>query len=200
MKRIFDLIVTCALLIPALIVGAVIAAAVAADSPGAPVFFSQIRVGKGGRRFRLWKFRSMPRNAETALERRLREHPESLAEWDRSHKLKNDPRVTRLGRVLRRSSLDELPQLWNVLRGEMSLVGPRPIVEAEIPKYGDAFAIYAQVRPGLTGLWQVSGRSNTSYPARVALDAAYVRRHWVRTDFVVLLKTIPAVIRGHGAY
>lgn len=142
----------------------------------------------------------MAANADAVLDSHLRQHPEHSDEWRRTHKLKNDPRVTRVGRLLRRSSLDELPQLWNVLRGDMSMVGPRPIVQDEIPKYGANFALYSQVLPGLTGLWQVSGRNDTSYRKRVALDAEYIR-HWsFWMDAAVLLKTVRVVLLGHGAY
>ena len=195
----FDVFVACVLLLPALIFGAVIAAAIVLESRG-PVFFSQVRVGHRGRRFRLWKLRSMVPNAGEVLESHLRQHPEHSSEWHSTHKLKNDPRVTRVGRLLRRSSLDELPQLWNVLRGDMSMIGPRPIVEAEIPKYGAAFHLYSQVRPGLTGLWQVSGRNDTSYGARIALDTAYIKNWSLGMDVVVLLKTVRVVVMGHGAY
>jgi lipopolysaccharide/colanic/teichoic acid biosynthesis glycosyltransferase len=127
-------------------------------------------------------------------------HPSQKAEWEEYHKLKNDPRVTRVGQFLRKTSLDELPQLLNVLKGEMSLVGPRPIVEGEIKFYGDSYRSYTQVKPGMTGLWQISGRNNTSFEYRVSLDEYYVR-HWsIWLDFFILLKTIYAVLFRHGAY
>ena len=154
----------------AFVPGVLIALAIAIDSRG-PVFFAHRRVGEARRTFRLWKFRSMVRDADALLERYLRQHPERASEWERTHKLKDDPRVTRVGRFLRKTSLDELPQLWNVLRGDMSMVGPRPIVAAEIAKYGPAFGLYSQVLPGLTGLWQVSGRNDTHYGRRVELDS-----------------------------
>jgi Undecaprenyl-phosphate galactose phosphotransferase WbaP len=199
LKRLFDILLASLLLPAALVLGLLIAAAIKAETPGR-VFFSQTRVGRGGRRFRLWKFRSMSASADAVLDSYLRQHPEYSEEWRRSHKLKNDPRVTRVGRLLRRSSLDELPQLWNVLRGDMSMVGPRPIVEAELPKYGRAVELYSQVRPGLTGLWQVSGRNDTSYRKRVDLDSEYITRWSPRLDAFVLLKTIRVVLLGHGAY
>ena len=121
-------------------------------------------------------------------------------EWQRDQKLKNDPRVTPVGRFLRKTSLDELPQLWNVLKGEMSLVGPRPIVQAEIEKYGQCFRNYARVRPGITGLWQVSGRNNTTYDQRISFDEYYVRNWSVWLDLYILVKTISVVITGYGAY
>ena len=126
--------------------------------------------------------------------------PRARAEWDASQKLVDDPRITRVGRLLRRTSLDELPQLWNVLVGDMSLIGPRPIVDAEIAKYGEAFELYTQVRPGMTGAWQVSGRSDTSYAYRVDLDAGYVRNWSMWLDIEILLRTVSVVLRREGAY
>src|SRR6266508_2147458 len=136
------------------------------DSPG-PVFYSQIRIGRFGRKFHIYKFRTMVQNADQALQDYLDNSPELKAQWLATHKLKQDPRVTRLGSTLRKLSLDELPQIWNILIGDMSLIGPRPIVDAEVEKYGKCFDLYIQVRPGLTGLWQVSGRNDTSYERRV---------------------------------
>src|SRR5438132_3290861 len=167
-------------------------------SPGR-VIFAQTRVGLGGRPFKLWKFRTMVRNAEGRLAEYLTAHPELREEWNQTQKLRNDPRVTRVGRLLRKTSLDELPQLWNVLRGDMSLVGPRPIVSDEISRYGENFFLYTRVRPGFAGLWQVSGRNDTSYTQRVALDSYYVR-HWsLWLDFSILARTVPLVL-GRGAY
>ena len=139
-------------------------------------------------------------NAQERLADYLADNPEAAAEWERDFKLSKDPRITRLGSFLRKTSLDELPQLWNVLTGEMSLVGPRPIVAAEVPKYRDAFELYQLVRPGITGYWQVSGRSNTSYAARVAMDAHYVRNWSAWFDLVILAKTASVVVRRDGAY
>ena len=157
-----------------LLLGAV-AAVVMWSSPG-PVFYSHRRIRKNGAFFSMWKFRTMCVNSAEVLEDYLARHPEAHAEWNETHKLRRDPRITRLGGFLRRYSLDELPQLWNVLVGQMSLVGPRPIVAAEVEKYGDCFECYCRVKPGLTGLWQVSGRSELSYDARVAMDCEYVER------------------------
>ncbi len=169
------------------------------DSPG-PVLFSHTRIGRGRRTFRLWKFRTMSVDADAALADYLDRHPDQAREWALTHKLREDPRITRIGRFLRKTSLDELPQFWNVLRGDMSMVGPRPIVAEEVPKYGGAFALYARVLPGLTGLWQVSGRNDTGYTRRVELDTQYIR-HWsALLDTKVLFKTVRVILYGHGAY
>jgi lipopolysaccharide/colanic/teichoic acid biosynthesis glycosyltransferase len=148
----------------------------------------------------MWKFRTMCRNSTEVLEQHLAKHPKARAEWNRTHKLRNDPRIKPVGSFLRRYSIDELPQLWNVLIGQMSLVGPRPIVAAEVEKYGDCFACYCQVKPGLTGLWQVSGRSKLSYAARVALDCEYVKGWSLLRDSLILLKTFVAVVNKDGAF
>jgi len=169
------------------------------DSPG-PIFYSQARIGRNGRRFRAWKFRSMVIDADKLLETYLAQHPELRKEWARDHKLKKDPRVTRAGRFLRRTSLDELPQLWNVLQGEMSLVGPRPITEKEVEKYGGAFEVYKKVNGGITGLWQVSGRNDVSYEERVYWDQFYVRNWSVWLDCCILFRTIAVVLLSKGAY
>jgi lipopolysaccharide/colanic/teichoic acid biosynthesis glycosyltransferase len=142
----------------------------------------------------------MVRDADARLADLLASDADARAEWDASQKLLDDPRITRVGRLLRRTSLDELPQLWNVLVGDMSLVGPRPIVDAEVAKYGEAFELYTQVRPGMTGAWQVSGRSDTSYAYRVDLDAGYVRNWSMWLDVEILLRTISVVLRREGAY
>ena len=166
---------------------------------GGPAIFAQDRVGHGGRPFRCYKLRSMVVDSAERLEHLLATDPEARAEWEETQKLRNDPRVTRLGKFLRKSSLDELPQLWNILRGDMSLVGPRPIQHIEIPRYGTDFIYYTDVRPGLTGLWQVSGRSDTSYDERVALDVKYVREWTFVRDVKVIAKTIPAILTSKGA-
>jgi lipopolysaccharide/colanic/teichoic acid biosynthesis glycosyltransferase len=139
-------------------------------------------------------------DAEQRLAELLAQDPLARAEWDKDHKLRNDPRVTRLGAFLRKTSLDELPQLFNVLRGEMSLVGPRPIVDAEIAKYGRRFANYCAVKPGITGLWQVSGRNDTTYRARVAMDCVYARQRNVVMDGMIIAATVPAVLMRRGSY
>lgn len=165
-----------------------------------PILYGHERIGKNGRRFRAWKFRTMFENASDVLEQYLEAHPELREEWERDHKLKHDPRVTRIGRFLRQTSLDELPQLWNVIRGEMSLVGPRPIVTAEITKYGSCYPLYCMVPPGITGLWQVSGRNNTTYEERVELDGYYVLNWSPWMDAYILLRTIRTVLFAEGAY
>lgn len=167
---------------------------------GAPVLYAHYRVGKNGRLFRCMKFRSMLRNSEQVLAALLRDDPVARAEWERDHKLTTDPRITAIGRFLRKSSLDELPQLLNVLRGEMSLVGPRPITVAELTRYGRVRWHYLSVRPGLTGLWQVSGRNNTTYEERVALDQRYVEQRSLWLDACILVKTVRVVLLREGAY
>ena len=166
---------------------------------GGPAIFAQDRIGHGGKIFRCYKLRSMVVDAADRLQEVLDNDPAAREEWERTQKLTNDPRITRLGKFLRKSSLDELPQLWNILRGDMSIVGPRPIPAYEIPRYGTDFIYYTDVRPGLTGLWQVSGRSDTSYKERVALDVKYVREWSVFGDMQVIVKTIPAILMSKGA-
>ncbi|HUO22926.1 MAG TPA: sugar transferase [Caulobacteraceae bacterium] len=167
---------------------------------GGPILFSQTRLGFGGRSFRCLKFRSMGVDAEARLVALLDNCSSARAEWERDHKLKADPRITAVGRVLRKTSLDELPQLFNVLIGDMTLVGPRPIVHAEIWRYGPRFRHYCSVLPGLTGLWQVSGRSDASYRARVAMDVLYVKKRSPLLDLKILLATLPAVLFSRGSY
>jgi lipopolysaccharide/colanic/teichoic acid biosynthesis glycosyltransferase len=177
----------------------VVALLVRAD--GGPAFFAHQRVGRGGKLFGCLKFRSMVIDSQARLEALLASDPAARAEWEATRKLKNDPRITRIGRFLRSTSLDELPQLINVLRGEMSLVGPRPVQEAEIDRYyGASAAHYMAVRPGITGLWQVSGRSETSYESRVALDVSYVSRPSMLADLSILLRTPVAVLSRRGAH
>jgi len=167
---------------------------------GGPILFRHRRIGRNGKPFYCLKFRSMAVDAEKRLAEMLASSAEARAEWNLDHKLRNDPRITPLGHFLRKSSLDELPQLFNVLRGEMNLVGPRPIVEAEIARYGRRFASYASVKPGITGLWQVSGRNDVSYRQRVAMDCLYARSHTLRLDAWIMAYTIPAVIARKGSY
>lgn len=176
-----------------------IAAWIYHDSPGS-VIFKHIRIGKNGKAFPCYKFRSMCVDADAKLAELLANDPEARAEWERDFKLKNDPRITKSGAFLRKTSLDELPQLFNVLRGEMSLVGPRPIIQEELERYGEFVDDYLMVKPGVTGMWQVNGRSDTTYEERVQMDSWYVRNWSVWLDFMLLWRTIRAVAAGKGAY
>jgi undecaprenyl-phosphate galactose phosphotransferase len=167
---------------------------------GGPAMFAHERVGAGGRRFKCLKFRTMVTNSAAMLQEALERDPALAAEWAANQKLRNDPRVTRVGNFLRRTSLDELPQLINVIRLEMSLVGPRPIVSDEVRRYRQDIAFYYATRPGLTGLWQVSGRSDTTFDRRVELDSDYVK-HWTFwRDLVILFKTVGVVLKRSGAH
>ncbi|MCO5065955.1 MAG: sugar transferase [Rhizobiaceae bacterium] len=169
-------------------------------SDGGPAFYAHRRIGRGGRVFNCLKFRTMVPNGDEVLANYLRENPAAHEEWRRDRKLKDDPRVTPVGIVLRKLSLDELPQIINILRGDMSIVGPRPVVLDELEKYGPAAAHYLSTRPGLTGLWQVSGRNNISYDARVQFDRHYVENWSVASDVIIIFKTIPAVWLARGSY
>lgn len=166
---------------------------------GGRILYSHRRVGRGGREFGCLKFRTMVANSDEVLAKHLADDPEAQAEWLRTRKLKNDPRITRVGQILRVLSLDELPQLFNVLKGDMSLVGPRPVVAEELRLYGKRSPFYLSVRPGLTGLWQISGRSELSYEDRVDLDCRYVETWCLRNDIAIILRTIPAVCTMRGS-
>jgi exopolysaccharide production protein ExoY len=196
-SRAVDIVGALAILIVALPFLVILAALLKLDSPG-KLFFVQQRIGRGGRVFPCMKFRTMCMDADLALQRHLASSSDARAEWARDHKLRNDPRITRLGGIVRKLSLDEFPQLINVLRGEMSLVGPRPIVRSEVPRYGRYFDDYCKVRPGLTGLWQVSGRNNVSYRRRVSIDCYYVRNKSLAFDITILLRTVPVMIFAKG--
>jgi Undecaprenyl-phosphate galactose phosphotransferase WbaP len=198
-KRFADIFLIAFSLPVTLLVISVVAAMVVLSSRG-PIFYSHRRIRKSGAFFSMWKFRTMCVNSAEVLEDYLAKHPEARAEWNKTHKLRNDPRITPIGSFLRRYSLDELPQLWNVVMGQMSLVGPRPIVAAEVEKYGDYFDCYCRVKPGLTGLWQVSGRSELSYDTRVALDCQYVERWSLSKDVMILAKTFSSVANQDGAF
>lgn len=198
-KRALDLLITFALLPALLPLILTVAALVALSSPG-PIFYSHRRIRRNSAFFSMWKFRTMCVNSAEVLEQYLEKHPAARAEWNHSHKLRYDPRVTRIGHLLRRYSLDELPQIWNVLRGQMSLVGPRPIVAAEVEKYAERFEYYCKVKPGVTGLWQVSGRSKLTYAERVALDCRYVDEWSLTLDGAILMRTIHAVLDQEGAF
>lgn len=197
-KRLLDISVACTLmpcLVPLFLMSAVI---VRISSPG-PILHRQKRIGRFGREFTLWKFRTMYSNSEEILRNHLEINPELAREWKQTRKLRKDPRVTKLGSTLRRASLDELPQFINVLAGSMSLVGPRPIVAAEKAQYGDAYFFYTSAKPGLSGLWQVSGRSDLSYDQRVNLDAKYIRQWNLALDIKILWRTGAAVWASKGA-
>lgn len=169
-------------------------------SDGGPIIYRHRRVGRGGQIFECLKFRTMVPDADRVLRELLENHDELKAEWVQDHKLRNDPRITGIGRFLRRTSLDELPQILNVMRGEMSLVGPRPVVREELMRYGRCLPIYLSAKPGITGLWQVTGRNDTDYRRRVALDVYYVRKQNLLLDLYILLKTTRVVLGGGGAY
>ncbi|GAA0584683.1 sugar transferase [Craurococcus roseus] len=200
-KRAMDIALSAAMLLVLLPVFLAISAIVAAD--GGPAFYSHKRVGRGGRTFGCLKFRSMRTDADRLLAELLARDPSARAEWEATRKLRRDPRVTPIGRLLRATSLDELPQLLNVLRGDMSLVGPRPVVQEELDQHyapAAATADYLSVRPGVTGPWQVSGRSDVDYRQRVALDSQYARNPSLRKDIMLLALTVIVVLRCRGAY
>ena len=176
-----------------------IAVLIKLDSPG-PVLFGHRRLGARDKHFLCWKFRTMHVDAERILNEYLQRHPSLQAEWEQNQKLRDDPRVTRIGRFLRKTSLDEVPQLWNVLRGEMSLAGPRPIVDAEVSKYEKDYELYRRIRPGMSGFWQVGGRSDLGYKVRVAMDSYYVRNWSVWLDIIILARTVKIVLLARGAY
>ena len=197
-KRTFDIVVALTMLLFALPAMFFIAVLMFSTDRG-PILFSHERIGQNGKRFRCLKFRSMVVDSQEALRRHLELIPQARAEWDATQKLRDDPRITPLGRFLRVTSLDELPQLINVIRGEMSLVGPRPIVQDEVVRYADQIEHYAAVRPGITGLWQVSGRSDVDYDQRVQLDTLYVREWSFIGDLVILVKTVKVVVMRTGS-
>ena len=197
-NRVFDVAVALMSLIFFLPVLLVVAVSIALSGPG-PIIFGHERIGKDGRIFRCLKFRTMVPDADARLAAVLNACADARLQWATDHKLMNDPRITWFGNFLRKSSLDELPQLFNVLRGEMSIVGPRPIVQAERDRYRRFIADYTAVRPGITGLWQVSGRNNTTYRRRVALDVAYARSKSLPLDLAILVRTVPAVIFARGS-
>lgn len=197
-KRVFDTVAAALLLVvlsPLLLVLAILI-----RRDGGPALFAHPRIGKQGRVFNCYKFRTMVVDAEQQLEQLLQRRPELRHQWQRERKLRQDPRVSPIGRLLRRTSLDELPQLINVVRGEMSLVGPRPVVRAELQRYGDEVGYYLMVRPGMTGLWQVSGRNDVDYDTRVYLDTWYVKNWSLWHDLVILIKTVRVVLLRSGAY
>ena len=195
-KRAFDVLVS--LMLVPIIAPIVAILFLIARYDGGPALFAQKRVGRDGRMFRCWKIRTMVVDAEAQLERHLREDPVAAAEWARDQKLTIDPRVTPVGRFLRETSLDELPQIFNVLRGDMSLVGPRPVTEGEFVRYAGNEWAYKAVRPGITGIWQVSGRNDVDYPTRVRMDVEYARTRSLGGDVAIILKTAGAVLGRTG--
>jgi undecaprenyl-phosphate galactose phosphotransferase len=197
-KRTFDIVASGATLVALSPAMAVLMVLVKMD--GGPAFFGHKRIGQDGHTFECLKFRSMVTNGAEVLEQHFRDHPEALVEWQREMKLRDDPRVTKIGKILRATSLDEFPQLINVLRGDMSLVGPRPIVAEECARYDTDIALYYMVRPGLTGLWQVSGRNDVSYESRVKLDSLYISNWSFWHDVAIICKTFPVLLKRTGAY
>jgi exopolysaccharide production protein ExoY len=197
-KRAFDIVGSVLAIIALSPILALLALLIRAHDKG-PAVYRQERIGLGGRTFRCLKFRSMVVNGDAILATHLAAHPAAAREWALNQKLRDDPRITPIGRFLRKTSLDELPQLFNILRGDMSLVGPRPVVQDELEKYGLAKVHYLRARPGLTGLWQVSGRSHTSYRHRVEFDRTYVNRWSFLRDISILLKTLPSLLFRSGA-
>lgn len=197
-KRLFDITIAATALVALSPVILLFALLVRLQDGGASIF-AQPRRGYKGEIFKCYKLRTMSVDANVRLEALLRDDPALSSEWLATQKLQNDPRITKLGKFLRKSSIDELPQLWNVLLGEMSIVGPRPIVDGEIKKYGDDFRYFTSVRPGLTGLWQVEGRTDTTYEERVAMDVKYAQTRTFWNDIWIVLKTIPAVLMSRGA-
>lgn len=198
-KRLFDIVLVLLALVVFCPIFLLLMALVKA-SDGGQIFYGHKRVGHNGRTFHCLKFRTMVQNGDQVLAQYLRTRPEALEEWQATRKLLNDPRVTVVGSVMRKLSLDELPQLFNILRGDMSIVGPRPVVEEELEMYGSAADLYLRSRPGLTGLWQISGRNDVSYATRVAFDTQYVTGWSFIQDVVIIAKTVPAVCLSRGSY
>lgn len=200
-KRLLDITVSGCALLALLVMLPVVIVAKRIEGSDSPIFYGGVRVGMNGKLFPCWKFCTMRRDADQILGSVLENDPEAKAEWEKYQKLRNDPRIdSRISKLLRKTSLDELPQLWNVFIGDMSLVGPRPILESQKQEYGDALRQYLSVRPGLTGLWQVSGRNETSFEQRINWDSWYIRNWSVWHDIVILIKTAKVLITGSGAY
>lgn len=197
--RVLDIVLSLAALIVFAPLLVLVGLAVKLTSKG-PAVFRHRRIGRDGKEFYCFKFRTMVCDADKRLAELLRDSPAARAEWERDHKLRNDPRITPIGGFLRKASLDELPQIFNVLFGTMSWVGPRPIVAGEVIRYGHRFTAYCKVRPGITGLWQISGRNDTSYRRRVAMDVLYVRTRSPMLYSKIIFGTIPAVLRQSGSY
>ena len=198
-KRFIDLfllLISSPITIPVVLI---VSLAIKISSPG-PVFYGHKRTGRNGREFKCWKFRSMVIDADKQLEKILAENPQMRAEWEKDRKFTNDPRVTKIGKILRKTSIDEIPQFFNILTGEMSFIGPRPVTEPELKKYGNKAEFILSVQPGLSGMWQISGRSDTGYEERVTLDSYYIQNWSVCLDIWIIIKTVYVVLRGKGAY
>jgi exopolysaccharide production protein ExoY len=199
-KRIFDILFSTAVLAMTAPMMAIIALLVRFSSKG-NIVYAHERIGRGGKPFKCYKFRTMYRDADSRLKDILDSCPLMRQEWEQMHKLKNDPRVTPIGKFLRKTSLDEFPQFWNVLRGDLSVVGPRPVVRYEVTRHlGPKAAKILSIRPGLTGLWQVSGRSDTTYAKRIQLDEEYIDKQSILLDMKIISLTIPRMISSRGAY
>jgi len=198
-KRIFDMLASLVIIVCCSPFLVLLYCLVYSDTKGSPIF-KQKRIGQDGKEFFIYKFRTMVANADEVLLKLLETNDDAREEWEKDFKLKEDPRITRLGNILRKTSLDELPQIINVFQGNMSLVGPRPIINNEIKKYGDYFDYFTSVKPGITGLWQVSGRNDISYDERVQLDVWYVRNWSVELDVMILIKTVAVVLFRKGSY
>lgn len=199
-KRFIDIIggiIGILILIP-LTIGIFIIRKILKEDDG-PIFYAQLRIGKNGKHFKIYKYRTMVVGADEILKKYLEENEEARIEFERNQKLKNDPRVTKIGNFLRKTSLDEFPQFINVLKGEMSIVGPRPIVDREVPLFGDSMTIVHSVRPGITGYWAANGRSDIEYDERVQMERYYVENHSIKLDIQILIKTVESVIKKKGA-
>lgn len=199
LKRFIDLFLLLLVCIPTVLITIIAACLIKITSPG-PVFYGHKRIGKNGKTITVWKFRSMVVNSQEILEKILSEDPERRAEWEKDRKFKNDPRITKIGKFLRNTSLDELPQFWNILKGDMSFIGPRPVTKPELEKYGNKVDFILSVKPGLSGMWQISGRSDTGYEERITLDAYYIQNWSIWLDIWIIIKTVWVVLRGKGAY
>lgn len=200
LKRAFDIVFSATVLILSLPLFVIVAASIFFSSRG-KIVYAHHRIGRGGRPFRCYKFRTMYPDADIRIKEILEKYPEYRKEWEQNHKLKNDPRITPIGTFLRKTSLDEFPQFWNILKGDLSVVGPRPVVKAELEKhFGAKASKILSVRPGLTGLWQISGRSDTNYQTRILLDEQYVDNQSFLKDLKIISKTIPVMLKSKGAY
>ncbi len=200
LKRVFDLVFSILFIIVFFPFFLFLALLVYFSSPG-PVFYGHERIGRGGQKIKCWKFRTMHKNADKILAKMLKKNPVMKAEWDLYYKLKNDPRITKIGHFLRKTSLDELPQFFNVIRGQLSVVGPRPCVEKELfQNYGAKTSKILSIRPGITGIWQTSGRNNLTREERVEIEEEYIDNRNLWLDLKLILKTVPTIIFSKGAY